>query len=527
MDNVTTLKYGTASIQLKKSERLFAIRADENLESLSRSRHVSERDLLGNYVLLGVDSIDKTLAEEKELIEKIVPTNAPTDVYHSSDDMVPFVPTGTIYLKYEKNVPEISKSELLTRYNLALVRAESDGAVTLRVTQSDKDAVEVCVALQNDPMVSLAEPDLATEGELKHFSIPTDAFLAKQWHLQNVGQIGGGSSASKPGADARVVAAWLGMKSLGSPEVVIGIIDDGFDLTHPDLASRIVHPWDFKRGSSDVAPEPNLTAPATGDWHGTACAGVAVGASDAGKIIGAAPNCSWMPVRWSTLEPNEVVKWFDHLREKGASIISCSWSARARNYPLPTRIYNSIVRCANEGREGRGIVVVFAAGNENRDINDPSSQSVNGWAAHPNIIAVAASTSADERASYSNFGKEICLCAPSSGMGGWDVTTADVVGEFVDSTGVSRPAGFVPGDYNEHFGKTSSACPLVAGICGLILSVNPTLTAMQVRQILEKTGRRIGDANLYDINGHSKYFGYGCVDAEAAVAEASAPLNLV
>ena len=123
-----------------------------------------------------------------------------------------------------------------------------DGAVTLRVTHGDNDAVEISVALQNEPIVILAEPDLATEGELKHFSIPNDAYLAKQWHLQNVGQVGGGSSALKPGADARVVAAWLGMKSLGSPEVAIGIIDDGFDLTHPDLASRIVHPWDFKRG---------------------------------------------------------------------------------------------------------------------------------------------------------------------------------------------------------------------------------------------------------------------------------------
>nr|WP_249812167.1 S8 family serine peptidase [Bradyrhizobium sp. 173] len=348
--------------------------------------------------------------------------------------------------------------------------------------------------------------------------------MDRQWYLENTGHNAGDGGGLKAGADARVVAAWRLLQGLGSSDVLIGIIDDGFDLGHPDLAGRSLHAWDFMRNSADVAPEPNLTSPQSGNWHGTACAGVAIGAAGAGKIVGAAPGCSWMPVRWSNLEPIEITKWFDYVRENSASIVSCSWSARATNYPLSTRVAKAIDRCAIEGRGGKGCVIVFAAGNESRDVNNPDGGSVNGFAIHPHVIAVGASDSLDEYASYSNVGREIWVCAPSSGDGARGVTTADVTGEFVDSIGATRPAGYVPGDYNEHFGKTSSACPLVAGICGLVLSANPELTAVQCREILKQTARRIGDPSLYDAQGHSRLFGYGCVQAEAAVAEAKARL---
>ena len=170
------------------------------------------------------------------------------------------------------------------------------------------------------------------------------------------------------------------------------------------------------------------------------------------------------------------------------------------------------------------MVVVFAAGNEARDIDRPHEDSVNGFATDPDVIAVAASTSMDERADYSNFGAAVHVCAPSSGIGGSGITTADVTGEFSDTLGFPRRNGYVPGDYNEQFGKTSSACPLVAGVCGLILSVNPGLTALEVREIIKSTARKIGAASDDDANGHSKHFGYGCIDAEAAVSKAMSAL---
>lgn len=70
-----------------------------------------------------------------------------------------------------------------------------------------------------------------------------------------------------------------------------------------------------------------------------------------------------------------------------------------------------------------------------------------------------------------------------------------------------------------HFGGTSGATPIVAGICALMLSVNPNLTAREVKQILKDTADKIGNPNDY-INGHSVRYGYGRVNADKAVAEA-------
>ena len=449
---------------------------------------------------------------------------ASTPIYHTSNDLVPFIPTGTIYLEFNGGVSEASKREIIDKHGLDLIAIKEDGSVRANSRSPRRDSVLVAAELQREPAIRVAEPNLATEGELKQFSIPPDVRLKDQWHLQN-----GGNSEKKlkAGADARVVAAWRKMQSFGRPEITLGIIDDGFDLAHPDLSSRVRHAWDFARGSSDVRPVPSLVSPTSGNWHGTACAGIAVGGVGGGEIVGAAAGCSWIPVRWKpNLDPDEVAKWFDYVREKGASVVSCSWSALARKYPLPTPIANAISRCAREGRDGKGMIVVFAAGNEARDIDRPDEDSVNGYATDPNVIAVAASTSMDERADYSNFGAAVHVCAPSSGIGGRGITTADVTGEFSDTLGFPRPNGYVPGDYNEQFGKTSSACPLVAGVCGLILSVNPGLTAVEVREIIKSTARKIGAASDYDANGHSKHFGYGCIDAEAAVSKAMSALPI-
>ncbi|MEM1299612.1 MAG: S8 family serine peptidase, partial [Pseudomonadota bacterium] len=126
-------------------------------------------------------------------------------------------------------------------------------------------------------------------------------------------------------------------------------------------------------------------------------------------------------------------------------------------------------------------------------------------------------TSRDERSNYSNYGAEVSICAPSSGKGGWGITTADVQGTYTDANGIRRPMGYSIGDYTHGFGGTSSACPLAAGVAALVLGAHPDLTAAEVRKILESTARKIGDLSTYDAEGHSPYHGYGCVNAADAV----------
>src|SRR5262249_31936824 len=157
-----------------------------------------------------------------------------------------------------------------------------------------------------------------------------------------------------------------------------------------------------------------------------------------------------------------------------------------------------------------------AAGNESRDIDDPTARSVNGFAIHPDVIAVAACTSRDQRSDYSNFGEAIAVGAPSSGSGGWGGTTSGVMGQYIGEDGMLLEVGYDPGSFTDGFGGTSSATPLVAGICALLLSIRPEMTASAVKELIQKTARRIGPPSAYDAQGHSREFGFGCVDAHSA-----------
>jgi subtilisin family serine protease len=522
-----SLTIGGSKVKLSRSDTQIAVRPNvgmaqsmnNRIRSIGRRAPVERRGRLEGFEIIDIEASPKELSRARASLRGTASVNQEVPVYHTSKDRVPFVPVGTIYLSFEPGVSNDAKQSILDTHTLELVASEPNGFLTVRVTKAGTDAVEVAAALQREAGVSMAEPDLITTRRSQALVLPADEFLRRQWHLENTGTHGGESLGYKAGADARVVAAWKRLDSLGSDDVVVGIIDDGFDLDHPDLSGKAVHPWDFGRNSSDVRPEPSLTAPGEGDWHGTACAGVAVGKAAGGQIVGAAPNAKLLPVRMNdSLSPMQVTKWFDYMTDRGAWVVSCSWGAEAEVYPLSERIAHAISRCAREGRSGKGCVVVFAAGNSGKNVNDPP-HSQNGFATHPDVIAVAACTSRDTHADYSNFGKEIWTCAPSGGQGAWNIITSDAAGTYVDGAGIERSRGYAPGDYNFNFTGTSSACPLVAGVCALVLSANPELTSEDVREIVRRTARKIGGDSEYR-EGHSTKFGYGCVDAESAVNEA-------
>lgn len=513
------LAYGDRTLTLTKSDTLVGVRprpgvrrwAPQHTPPLRNAAPTSDGALGGfEVVRLEDDDAEATLDATRAAPE----VEAATHIYHTSDDGVPFVPTGQIYVEFAADATEEQMQALVQRHHLAVVKAEEERALVLRVTPHSSNPVKTAKALQASPFVTVAEPDLATPAQLHAFALPSDGLLGEQWHLRNTGRHRGTTLNFRAGADARVVEAWQQGGQLGSPEVIVAVIDDGFDLGHPEFggAEKVVAPWDFIRGNDRPLPDPNA-----GDWHGTACAGVAVGNADGGGIVGAAPGCRLMPVRMTmSLSDDAVVALFDYVRARGAWVVSCSWGPSARRYVLPHRQARAIERCAREGRGGRGCVICFAAGNEALDVDDPAGRTLNGFAAHPDVVAVAASTSMDEAASYSNFGQCISVCAPSSERGAWGITTADVRGTFARN-GREREAGYAPGAYTDTFGGTSSACPLVAGVCALLLSARPELTAAKVKAALERTARRIGDPADYDGRGHAPRFGFGCVDAAAAL----------
>jgi parallel beta-helix repeat protein len=125
-------------------------------------------------------------------------------------------------------------------------------------------------------------------------------------------------------------------------------------------------------------------------------------------------------------------------------------------------------------------------------------------ARYPESTAVGASNDLDYRSPYSQYGASLDVVAPSSG-GVSGITTTDRTGAD----------GYSGGNYTSSFGGTSSATPLASGIAALVLSVNSNLTASQVRYILRQTADKIGDVAY--INGRNDFFGFGRVNALAAV----------
>jgi len=517
------LRYGDTELELEQSRTLIGIRPrsarpEEARAAVQRGlQGASWKDegSLGGFQIVAIEDAAVDADAALDRIRRDGAVAVGTHVFEVAQGASAFVPTGDLYLEFAASASDARRQELIERYALSIREKRDEHGFVVAITRDSPNPIKVAASLQGEAGVAVAEPDLASAATIKALALPTDPLLSEQWHLRNTGRHRGTTVGFLAGADARVINGWVAAQSLGQAPIVIAVIDDGFDLTHPDFArpGKYIHPWDFSRRSADVKPGPN-------DWHGTACAGVATGLAGGGRIVGAAPGCTLMPVRWGpNLSDAQIEAWFDYVTARGAAVVSCSWGAANPYFPLSTRAKRAINRCATQGRGGKGCVIVFAAGNDNRNINNPAGGTIDGFAIHPDVVAVAASNSRDQRSNYSNFGKEISICAPSSGAGGWGILTSDVTGTDPFS---GESLGYAVGDYEYDFGGTSSACPLVAGVAGLVLSVAPTLTAAQVKRLLQQTARKIGGAAQYDSRGHSPRFGYGCVDAEAAVKAALA-----
>lgn len=396
--------------------------------------------------------------------------------------------------------------------------------------------------------VLLVEPNVVVPTQPYHR--PQDSLYPDQWYLQHQG---GQSLAA--GSHISVEAAWDITR--GSRSITVAIIDDGFDLNHPDLSGKgkLVAPRDLRERDGVPLPEQ------AGENHGTAVAGVAIAEENGQGIVGVAPGCAVMPIRYSgIIDDQSIETMFKWATDHGADIISCSWGPVGTRYGLSLRQRAAITRAATKGRKGKGAVVLFAAGNANRPVNGTINEQgwlnrilqgsikwLNGFAVHPDVITVSACTSLNQKSAYSNWGQEISVSAPSNNAApglllpnqGF-VKSAPPVRQQLPGRGVLTSdrldeLGYSTGDYVNTFGGTSSACPVVAGVAALMLSANPALTAQQVRQILQTTADKIVDPQadpqlglrrgMYDAKGHSEWFGYGKVNALKAVQAAQQQLS--
>lgn len=505
-----TVKSDHGEISLSKSKNLVGLKAKQT-ETVSDKDYVEKRfhRHLGGFEVVRLNKEEKELDDKLDEVRSKDEIDLGTHVYFAEGSDRPLVPNGEILIVFKPGLNAEEKTLVLNEFNLDLLENREDGSVVAKVTDKSPNPVKVATALSKISLVEYAEPDMDTYLDEYEYRTPLDSLFSQQWHLENKGLISDANYRIKRGADAKVVNAWKALNSLGSSNITIAVVDNGFDLSHPDLKRKIFKPFDFWQQSKDLLQgDPNFT-------HGTPCASVALAALNGSGIVGAAPMARFMPLSGTSFSDRGTEDIFNYAINNGADIISCSWGTTDSQLRPGRRKTDAIAKAARKGRNGKGCIILFATGNDDLDY-------VSYYADHPDVIAVSASTSKDRHASYANRGRSVTVCAPSNGD--WPIIAARAwwdEGTTLRGEGAFRywADGRDRGNQYKHFGGTSSATPLVAGICALMLSANPDLTAKQVKEILIQTADKIGEPWEYQ-NGHSLKYGYGRVNAERAVIEA-------
>jgi thermitase len=263
-------------------------------------------------------------------------------------------------------------------------------------------------------------------------------------------------------------AAWNTTQGTG---VTIAIIDTGVYSAHPDLAANMVPGWNFfdnNADSSDVY------------GHGTAVAGTAAAATNnALGVAAVAGSARIMPIRISDTTGSAyystVAQGITYAADKQARVANVSFVGLAKSA--------SVISAAQYMKSKGGLVVV-AAGNNGINENITPTTS---------MVVVSATDGNDARASWSSYGSFVSMAAPGTAI--WTTT---------------RTGGYA------QWQGTSFASPVTAGVVALMMAANPTLPNTQVESLLYSTAVDLGTA------GRDIYFGYGRVNANAAVTAAAA-----
>lgn len=322
--------------------------------------------------------------------------------------------------------------------------------------------------------------------------VPNDTLFAQQWDMTQI----------------EAPAGWD--ISTGAAGVVVCVLDEGCDLTHPDL---VFSGTGINLGSMSGDGSP------TGS-HGTACAGiVAATFNNSLGVAGVAGGCQILPAAFQNWTDVEVAAGINYAVAQSAQVISMSFGWNAWD-PL-------IIDPAIQAAFTAGLVMCVATHNYDGPITYPAT--------NPLVMGVGASDQADNRKSPtspdgecwgSDFGPEISVVAPGvvvpttdiQGAGGYNVNGAGGMWACVNYASFGDAAG----DYVTVFDGTSAATPHVAGLAALLLSEYPTLTNVEVRSVIERTASKTGTVPYADVAGYdsgtwNEEMGYGRINVRQSL----------
>ena len=305
---------------------------------------------------------------------------------------------------------------------------------------------------------SLGEVEYAELNYLYYvFGVPNDPFISSQYALY---------SQSSNGISA--IGGWDIER--GKNSVTIAIVDTGVDYNHEDLRGKVIQGYDFANEDYD---------PMDDNGHGTHVAGIAAATTNNGiGVAGVCQGCSILAIKVISADGSGANSWIANgianAVSRGANVINLSLGGLDNS---------NTIRLAIQQATRQNALVTAASG------NDGSSLPLYP-AALAEVMAVGATNKYGDKASFSNYGSHIAVVAPGEGI------YSSLAGNRYDA-----------------WNGTSMASPHVAGLAGLIWSRNPSLSNQQVRQIITATARDLG------VNGRDTYFGYGEINAQAALSE--------
>lgn len=407
------------------------------------------------------------------------------------------------------------------RHHLALTRAPAPGLVpghchaytfTIEAPyhcETGGRAIDVCrqIWLQDSAAVLIAEPNLV----MAFAPFTNDSLYADQWHIQNTAQpLPFNQPAGQADNDHDIDRMWaLGFKGAG---IRVAVVDfNGFDLGHEDMQGAFVDGWDA------INNLPLLPGNQVGELraHGMCVAGILAARSEnLHGIAGVAPACQVVPIvingslaAFATGLQRAAA--FSNDTAKMVHVLNLSLGSYV---PSPT-IHNEIQIAKRVGRNGLGMVIVGASGNDNADtLLYP--------AAWPELINTVGSNPIDQRKSLGDPWDYYITNWGSNYNAFCDVAAASCLLWATDHSGAdgnNRTPGY-KGNYID-FNGTSGAAPIVSGVCAMIIEANPNLVdtgngISQVRDLIRAGAEKV-HPSLYDYNafptepGRSLEMGYG------------------
>ncbi len=342
---------------------------------------------------------------------------------------------------------------------------------------------------------------------LENITNNIDPLYKNQWHLSYL----------------NLANVW---KKYTGKNIKIAVVDSGVQWNHPDLYNNIDfnNSLRYSDGSKDSSPSSEqLNIEPQDSGHGTAVAGI-IGASgwNSEGVIGIAPLADIVGLNPFSTEKDSDFE--DALSNLNIDISSNSWGgADAKElYDDPSSL-RGITYGIKHGRKGKGIIYIFASGNEGGNSN---YSTLHGSKYVVNIGAIIYNGSVPN---YSNHGDNLLITAPAGDAGlEKGIVTTDITTLKYGFNYRYQILAFYNGNYTDQMNGTSSATPVASGVVALILEANPNLTYRDVKYILAKTASKINSTSSSSNKKYqweenkagilfSPYYGFGVINPEGAI----------